>query len=104
MRSLGARDREANAFRTRNQLPDQLGPFDFQTMTGAVVRAEPDLRSHRFDHCRMIVTKYQRAVSAQIIYIFIAIDIPLSRALRPLNVNRMRFEITSDVRDAIWQR
>jgi hypothetical protein len=50
---------------------------------------------------RMVVAKDQSAVSAKVIDVFVAVDVPLMRALRTLDVDRMWLEITPDMCHAV---
>ena len=52
----------------------------------------------------MIVAEDQRAVSAEIIDVLVAVHVPFARARGPLDINRVRLQIAADMRDAIRQQ
>src|ERR1043165_437858 len=54
------------------------------------MRALRYLLLDRFDHGRMRVAEQQRAVPAEIVDIFIAVDVPLQRSRRARRVDRIR--------------
>ena len=63
-----------------------------------------DLRRDRFHDCRIIVTENQRAVSAEIIDVLVAVDIPFARARGTLHIDRVRLQETTDVGYAVGQQ
>src|SRR5215831_520389 len=93
VRGLGSRSGEAHLLGRRNHFMDQLRPFDFERMRCAVMRAFGCLRGDRFGYGGMIVTQEKRAVPPDIIDVFVAIYVPLARALSPLDKNRVRLQM-----------
>ena len=71
-------DREPYFFGRRNQSLDKFAPLDLQGVTRSVVGAVTHLRGHRLDDAGMIVAENQRAVSAEVVHVFISIDVPLT--------------------------
>ena len=64
------------------------------------MRSPRKLPRYHFDHLRMVVAEKQCSVPAGVIDVFVPINVPFSRAGRPLNINRIRFESAAVVRDA----
>ena len=67
------------------------------------MRAELHLPLHRLDHGGMRMAEQHGAVAAEVIDIFVAIDVPLARALGLGDVDRIGVEIARIVRDAARQ-
>ena len=87
----------------RNQLLNEFAPVDFQRVTGAVVGAVADLRGHGIEDGGMIVAQNQRAVAAEVVHIFVSIDVPLMRPRSPIYINWMRFHVPPDVGNTVGQ-
>ena len=63
-----------------NHLLNQFGPLHFQCVAGSVVHTLSGLRRGGLHDCRPTVTKDQRAVSAEIVDVLIAVHIHLREA------------------------
>ena len=103
VRGLGARRGEAHLLGRRDQLAHQLGPAHFQLVARAVMRAEIHLALHRLDHGGMGMAQQHGAVAAEIVDIFVAVDVPLARALGAGDVDGIGVEIARIVRNAAGQ-
>src|SRR6202040_2304504 len=77
-----------------------LGPAPLPLVARTVVRAEIHLALHRLDHGRMGMAQQHGAVAAEIIDIFVAVDVPLARALGAGDVDGIGVEIARIVRNA----
>ena len=62
------------------------------------------LRRDRFHDCRITVTKDQRAVSAEIVDVLVAVHIPFARARGPLHIDRVRLQEAANVGNAVRQQ
>src|SRR5262245_51548796 len=80
MRGLGTRARKAYPLRTGDQPIDELSPPYLQFVRGTPVGAKRRLFTHGFQHLRMAVAEQQRAVAAEVVDVFVAVDIPLARS------------------------
>src|SRR5262249_18274719 len=87
-----------------NHLLDLLAPLDFQLVGRAKMRSLGQLRLHGLGHFRMAMPQDERAVPADVIDVLVAVDVPLSRAGRAINVDRVRLEITRVVRYAAGEQ
>ena len=103
VRGLGARGGEAYFLGAGGEFAHQFGPAHFQLVTRAIMRAEIHLPLHRVDDRRVRMAEQHGAVAAEIVDVFVAIDIPFARALGARDVDRIRVEIARVVRDAARQ-
>ncbi len=99
-RGLGARRREAHALGARHHLQHLLAPLDLRVVRGAEVRAAVERRADRVHHLRAVVAEQQRAVAADVVDVLVAVDVPLARPARAVDVDRPRGEGAGVVRDA----
>ena len=76
VRGLGTRGDQANLLRARNHLFDEFGPLEFQLVLSAVVRAPRHLTDHRLDNGGVGMAQNQRAMTAVIVDILVAVDVP----------------------------
>src|SRR3954451_16359636 len=90
MRGFGAGCREAHALGAWDEPLHQLCPAYLQLMRGAPVRALRDLMLHGCDHGRMHVAEQERTMPAEVIDIFVAIDIPLEGPGGACRIDRVR--------------
>src|SRR5262249_46539285 len=97
---LGAGHREAHHFRGRDELRDQLSPADLELVASAQMRAARRLLLNGAHDGRMTVTEEERAVPHPIVDVFVAVHVPLERALRAIHVDREWPEMPAVVRDA----
>ena len=104
VRGLRAGHRETHPLCGWDHLLNQFGPLHFQCVAGAVMYALRGLRRDRFHDCRLTVTKDQRAVSAEIIDVLVAVHIPFARARGPLHIDRVRLQEAADVGNAVRQQ
>ena len=104
VRRLRTGNRETHPLCGWDQLLNQFGPLHFQSVAGAVMGALCGLRRDRFHDCRITVTKDQRAVSAEIIDVLVAVHIPFARARGPLHIDRVRLQEAADVGNAVRQQ
>ena len=100
MRGLGARRSEAHALGAGDQTVHQLGPSHLQLVRGAPMRAELHLALDRLHHGRMAMAEQQRAVAAEVVDVFVAVDVPLAGARCSGGVDRIGHERTAVVRQA----
>lgn len=104
MRGLGTGVQEAYPFDRGNQFVNEFGPLDFQGVRRAIMNAFGQLGRHGIHHCRVIVTEDQRPVSAEMIDVFVPIDVPLPRAGGAFDIHRVRFQVPADVGDPVVQQ
>ena len=103
VRGLGARRREADLLGARRQLADEFGPAHLEFVARTVVRAELHLPLHGLDDGGMGMTQQHGAVTAKIVDILVAIDVPLAGTLGPGNVDGIGIEIAGIVGNAAGQ-
>lgn len=103
-RGFGAGKREAYALGRRKQFANELRPFDLERVRSTVVRALPQLFGDGGDHAWMIVAQDEGAVAAEIIDVLISVGVPFVRAVGPLDVDRMRLQVSAGVRHAVGQQ
>ena len=89
VRGFRAGGREAHTFGAGNEALHKLCPAHLEFMRGAPVRALRDLLLHGCNDRRMHVPKKKRAVAAEIIDVFVAIDIPLERTGGTRRIDRI---------------
>ena len=75
---FGARGMEAHAFRRRHHFTDFFSPENVEFMSRGEMCATRELRTGGRDDLRVIVAEQQGAVPAEVIDVFITIDIPLA--------------------------
>src|SRR4029077_17974165 len=80
MRGLGAGRGEAHPLGAADQSLDELSPAHLQFMASAPVRTERELAFNGSDNLRVTVTEQQRAVSPEVVDVFVAVDVPLAAA------------------------
>src|SRR4029077_5065708 len=100
MRGFRARAGKAHPLRTGDQPVDELGPAHLQFVTGTPVRAELRLLANGLEHGRMAVTQQQGAMAAEVIDVFIAVDVPLARSRRACGIDRVRQQRAAVVRQS----
>ena len=89
MRGLGSRRRETDALGARNEALHEFGPAHFEFVRRAPMGALRHLPLNRLDDGRMGVAEQQRPVPAEVVDVFIAVDVPFARARRALGVDRI---------------
>ena len=103
LRRFRARGSEAHALGRGHEPLHQLGPLHLELVRGAPMRAERRLALYRLDEWGMGVPEEQRAVAAEIIDVFVAVDVPFARACRARGVDRVGRGGTRIVRQACGQ-
>ena len=73
-------------------------------MVGAEMRAARRRIRDRAHHHRMVVPEQQRAMAAEIIDVFVAIDVPFARPGGALDVNSVRVQVPPVMRDPARQQ
>ena len=68
------------------------------------MRSFCDLRGDRFENRWMIVAENQRAMSAEVVDVFVSIHVPFARACSTLYIDGMRLQITTDVSYSVGQQ
>ena len=87
LRRFRARRGEPHALDRRHHRLDQARPFDFQLVRGREVHALPELRPDRLQDLGVLVAEEQRTVTAVVIDVLVAVDVPFARAERAVAVD-----------------
>ena len=99
-RGLGAGRREAQAFGERDQAAHRGGPADLARVVGAEMRACGECGLDGAAHRLVPVAEQQRPVPAEIVDIFVPIDVPFARALGVRDVDAVGIDVARVVGDA----
>lgn len=97
---FGAGRSEAQALGRRDQALHAPAPFELQFMAGRRVGAQDDLAIDRLGQRRVGVAQQECSVTAVEIDVFVAVDVPLSPALSPLDIDRVRGHVPRVMHDA----
>ena len=73
-------------------------------MAGAEVRSVVEGITNRGRHLRVVVAQQEGSVASDVVDVLVAIDIPLVRPLRSVNVDPVWPEVPSVVRDATREK
>lgn len=104
LRRFRSRRGKSYAFGRRDHLLDELRPFDFEFVRRGEMHAFAKLRLDRRQHLRMLVPKQQRTVTAVVIDVLVAVDVPFMRPQRVIAVDAVRRHAPRIVHDAARQR
>src|SRR5258708_2075131 len=99
LRGLGSGDGKSHSLGAGNQLPDPARPLQLQLMSSAVVDSSRDLFPHRRHHFRMSVAQDQSAMSAEVIDVTVAVDVPFAGAFGAVDIDGMRPQVADIVGD-----
>ena len=77
---LRAGGSEADRLRARRHVANEARPFDLQIMAGAEMGTARDLLLDRLDDRGMTMPQDQSSVSAEVVDIFVPVDVPFPRS------------------------
>ena len=103
-RRFGPRGREAHAFGGGDQFLYQTRPFDLQLVPCGKVHALAQLRLDCRHDVGMLMAQQQCAVSAVVVDVLVAIDVPLARTHGAIDVEPIGPGAPRVVDDAAWQQ
>src|SRR5438105_3085151 len=84
-RRFGSAVDHSNFFNRRHPFADQIGHFDFEWIWNSKTQSARGCVAHRIDNYSWCVTKNRRTPAADVIDVFLSIDIPNFRFGRAFN-------------------